>query len=164
MVCVACGWSELEGALFCSRCTSPLVKEGRPAAKAAPAPKKAASLLAGQDSRQEKQDTSRLTFVFADSGRRVGLALTDRISIGRSDPIGGYSPELDLEEHEGAQSGVSRSHAVIERNHLGIVLTDLGSTNGTRLNNFDLPPDLPYALHHGDEIYFGHLLVHVFFE
>ena len=69
-----------------------------------------------------------------------------------------------MEDYEGALSGVSRRHARIEVNHLGVVITDLNSTNGTRLNDFDLPPDLPYALNHGDELYFGHLLARVFFE
>jgi pSer/pThr/pTyr-binding forkhead associated (FHA) protein len=73
-------------------------------------------------------------------------------------------PELDLTKDRGSDFGVSRLHASIQASNRGVVLIDLGSTNGTLLNNYRLPPDLPYPLHNGDEIRFGRLLVHVFFE
>jgi pSer/pThr/pTyr-binding forkhead associated (FHA) protein len=163
MVCVACGWSEYDGALFCSKCTSPLYEKKRPAATDGPPPKPA-SVLPGQRVGRDTPPPQRIIFVFMDSRQRVTLRLQNHILIGRSDPAGGYAPDLDLEDYEGARSGVSRRHALVELNHLGVVITDLGSTNGTRLNDFDLPPDLPYALNNGDELYFGHLLAHIFFE
>jgi pSer/pThr/pTyr-binding forkhead associated (FHA) protein len=163
MVCVACGWSEYDDALFCSKCTAPLYPKKRPAAGDNPF-LKPASALPGQRTGRDTPPPQRLIFVLTDSQQRITMRLKDCILIGRSDPTGGYAPDLDLEDYEGARSGVSRRHALVELNHLGVVITDLGSTNGTRLNNFDLPPDLPYALNNGDELYFGHLLANVFFE
>ena len=168
MVCAACGWDEYNGALFCSKCTSPLFDKTKPAAevktKPVAAPRKVGSPLIGQRVGRDTPLAQRVTFVFPDSDRRVTLELKQRITIGRADAAGGYYPDLDLEKYMGAQSGVSRNHAMIEITHRGIVLTDLGSTNGTRLNNFDLPSDLAYALSDGDQIYFGHLLVHILLE
>ena len=59
---------------------------------------------------------------------------------------------------------VSGLHAEFDTRGTQLLVRDLGSTNGTLLNNYRLPPDLPYPLHNGDEIRFGRLLVHVFFE
>jgi pSer/pThr/pTyr-binding forkhead associated (FHA) protein len=109
-------------------------------------------------------ETKRLTFVIPSSGRRLTLDLDNEIRVGRLDPVKDIRPELDLTEDNGAEHGVSRLHATIQSSNRGLVLVDLGSTNGTLLNNYRLPPDLPYPLHNGDEIRFGRLLVHVFFE
>jgi hypothetical protein len=168
MVCAACGWNEYKGALFCSKCTSPLFDNTKPAAevqtKPVTAPKKTGSPLIGQRVGRDTPCAQRVTFVFPDSNKRVTLELKQRIMIGRADSAGGYCPDLDLEQHMGTQLGVSRSHAMIEVTHRGVVLTDLGSTNGTCLNNFELPAELPYALNDGDQVYFGQLLAHILFE
>ena len=59
---------------------------------------------------------------------------------------------------------VSRVHAEIKLEKDGYAIRDLGSTNGTRVNNYPIPPHLPFALNSGDEIKLGNLLIHVFFE
>lgn len=104
-----------------------------------------------------------LIFIIPNSGRRVRLELRDEILIGRSDPSSSTLPSLDLARDNGAQLGVSRSHALIQKVDRGVTIMDMGSTNGTYLNNYRLPPDLPYALRSGDEVRFSHLLVHIFF-
>lgn len=104
------------------------------------------------------------TFVIPGSGRRLVVQAVDELDVGRSDPAHGFEPDLDLTPDNGAQHGVSRHHAVIRIASDGPILTDLDSTNGTLLNNYRLPPNLPYVIKNGDEIRFGHLLVHVFFE
>ncbi len=119
--------------------------------------------LLGQDM-ESTVDVEQITFFIPVSRRRLTLALRDEIQVGRADPAGGYYPELDLTGDGGADRGVSRRHAVIERSNRGITLIDRHSTNGTALNNFRVPPDLPYPLRNGDEIRFGRLLVHVFLD
>ena len=109
-------------------------------------------------------ESRELTFIIPNSGRRVVLTLKEELSIGRSDAASSRAPDLDLSPDNAAQLGVSRVHALIQRVDRGVTIMDFGSTNGTLLNNYRLPPDLPYSLRSGDEIRFGHLLVHVFFE
>jgi len=165
--CRDCGATQLAGALFCSECgRSLLAVQDQNTAQLPfsdtlhePLPP---SLL-GQDYGLPKQ-TKRLIFVIPSSGRRVSVPAVKEIRVGRSDPIKELVPELDLTDDEGTEHGVSRLHASIQNSNRGLVLIDLGSTNGTLLNNYRLPPDLPYPLHSGDEIRFGRLLVHVFFE
>jgi FHA domain/Domain of unknown function (DUF1707) len=50
---------------------------------------------------------------------------------------------------------VSRSHAGLRREAGGWLLTDAGSTNGTRLNGWRVTEPVP--LHAGDEVTFGRL-------
>jgi pSer/pThr/pTyr-binding forkhead associated (FHA) protein len=55
-------------------------------------------------------------------------------------------------------------HAAFQLSKQGVVLIDLGSTNGTSLNNARLPARQPFVVQSGDEVRFGDLLIHVFFD
>lgn len=68
--------------------------------------------------------------------------------------VGGGTPSLDLSFYD--KGGyVSRKHAQISASGNTYVLTDLGSTNGTKLNNLALSPNVPVVLHNGDRIQLG---------
>jgi hypothetical protein len=71
---------------------------------------------------------------------------------------------LDLTEKNGAELGVSRQHAQILCGESGFSLVDLGSTNGTWLNQRQLTPGKPYRLHSDDRILLGHLSLSVCFH
>ena len=167
MKCKECGHEEVAGALFCSECGAYLVAKQQTNVNKMPftdslgIPQQPS--LWGQEL-QPSEEASRVTFLIPSSGRRVKLALDEAVYIGRADPAKNNFPELDLTEDNGAEYGVSRLHAAVKVSHQGVVITDLNSTNGTILNNYRLPPDLPYPLHSGDELRFGYLLVHVFLE
>jgi pSer/pThr/pTyr-binding forkhead associated (FHA) protein len=91
--------------------------------------------------------------IFSD-GKEVPLA-GERALVGRSDhDIGGINPEVDLSGVEGADT-TSRIHATIE--HIGgtYTVTDLNSTNSTRINGKRLEPDKATAVNDGDKLSFG---------
>lgn len=165
--CRECGSSEYEGALFCNECGASLMRGGEQATAQLPFSNTLRNpsppSLLGQEL-GPVLEAKQVTFVIPSSGRRISLGLQDEIRIGRADPSKNFDPELDLTADNGAEYGVSRLHAAIQSSHRGVALVDLDSTNGTLLNNYRLPPDLPYPLHNGDEIRFGRLLIHVFFE
>ncbi len=165
--CSECGSNEMEGALYCSECGNSLLKTREQATAQLPFSDSLSDpvppSLLGQDF-GAVSEAKRVMFVIPSSGRRVILDLDDEIRVGRNDSTRDLMPELDLTKDRGSDFGVSRLHASIQTSNRGVVLIDLGSTNGTLLNNYRLPPDLPYPLHNGDEIRFGRLLVHVFFE
>jgi serine/threonine protein kinase len=73
--------------------------------------------------------------------------------IGRRDPRQGHFPELDLAEHDRGIS--SRHHATIQRDGSFYAITDLGSTNGTRLNGNLIAARVPQRLRQGDRITIG---------
>lgn len=57
---------------------------------------------------------------------------------------------------------VSRLHTQFEFDHQQVFITDLGSTNGTYLNNHPLEPHKPARLRAGDEINVGNVAVLLF--
>jgi FHA domain/Double zinc ribbon len=93
------------------------------------------------------------TLTFSD-GQSVQLT-GERDVVGRYDhDLGGIEPEVDLSKTEGSDT-VSRIHATFERNGSTYTLTDLNSTNATRINNKRLTPDTPTTIKDGDTLQFG---------
>ena len=93
------------------------------------------------------------TLIFS-NGREVTLS-GERVLVGRSDhDMGGVQPEVDLAAFEHADT-VSRGHATIE--HIGSTyqLTDLNSTNFSRVNGKRLEPNVPTPINDGDALQFG---------
>lgn len=165
--CSECGSPQLDGALFCSECGRFLMGTARLTTAVLPfadfTPRHAPAPLATNQI-QPPTNKRRVTFMIPSSRRRFTLEMEDQIRVGRADAQADLVPELDLTEDHGGEKGVSRMHATIQPTKEGLVLIDLNSTNGTLLNNFRLSGERPYPLRSGDEIRFGDLLVHIFFE
>jgi len=87
----------------------------------------------------------------ADGGFLAELVLTDgrRVQIGSEPLVIGRLPECGVVL---ADSNVSRRHAELRRSGDTVVLTDLGSTNGTRVNG---APVRERVLVSGDEVSVG---------
>lgn len=71
---------------------------------------------------------------------------------------------LDLTPYGAYQYGVSRRHAQITLLNGALYIEDLNSTNGTRINGFQLTPRQRYLLRDGDEIEFARLAVNLSLE
>jgi hypothetical protein len=69
---------------------------------------------------------------------------------------------IDLTWYGALELGVSRRHAKISCVNGVFLLEDLGSTNGTWLNQRRLTPGVPYRLHNHDTIILGRLRMTVF--
>ncbi len=87
----------------------------------------------------------------------LGVSVTERMLVGREDTRRGQIPEIDLGPFDGAANGVSRTHALITYEDGALYLEDLDSTNGTRINGFQLTSGQAYRLRDGDELEFGRL-------
>jgi hypothetical protein len=93
------------------------------------------------------------SLIFSD-GQQVQLS-GERAVVGRSDhDLGGVPPEVDLGQMQGADT-VSRLHAVLEHSGSTYTLTDLNSTNATRVNGKRLEPDKATPINSGDNLQFG---------
>ena len=90
---------------------------------------------------------------------RVG----DAMVLGRCDTASGFTPEVDLSSFDAFGKGVSRKHAIITVKEQRLMLRDLNSTNGTRLNNAVCAPGQEYRLRHGNELLLGQLHLQVSF-
>lgn len=163
VVCRECGYQELPGALFCGQCGASLLElGGEMAVLETPIDPEPPPLL-GQIVGQAEQ-FKEVIFMIPLSGRMLRFQLDQGdIRVGRGSPDS-PPPEFDTTIENGAEYGVSRNHAVIRVSDHGVVIIDLDSTNGTMLNRYRLPPELPYPLRSGDEVTFGSLLIHVFLK
>ena len=87
--------------------------------------------------------------------RRISLRRNTAL-IGRRNRNQGVDPEIDLGIHP-VDRGVSTQHAVLRVRDSGLTITDLGSTNGTILNDSDelLVNGEETPLADGDQIHVG---------
>jgi pSer/pThr/pTyr-binding forkhead associated (FHA) protein len=81
----------------------------------------------------------------------------DEICLGRRDAVYGVFPDLDLTPDGGLEEGVSREHAKIYQREDHFLVEDVGSANGTFLNDKRITPHLPYVLRGGDMLQLGRL-------
>ena len=80
--------------------------------------------------------------------------------VGRTDPLSNIFPEVDLSRFD-PQTKVSRRHARIWREGEAYLVEDLGSVNGTVINDIiRLEPRQPRALDSGDRIKLGETTLH----
>jgi FHA domain len=71
---------------------------------------------------------------------------------------------LDLASRGGYARGISRRHAVIQRTEHGYELLDLGSVNGTWLNDERLTPHKNYPLASGSHLRLGSMRLFVLYH
>ncbi len=91
-----------------------------------------------------------------DEGKDL-LLPTDKpeIIVGREDPISGIFPEIDLTPYGGETGGVSRQHARLNYSAGQWTVTDLNSTNYTRVDGAKLEPNVATPLNDGARLQFG---------
>lgn len=96
--------------------------------------------------------------------RPIVLNITGEMIVGRGDASSGYQPEVDLTPYGGYRLGLSRRHAKFTRHENRLYLVDMGSRNGTAINERPVPPESPQTLKDGDEVRFGNLVVLLSFQ
>ena len=84
-----------------------------------------------------------------------------RALLGRGDRDEGIAPEMDLTSQEAGrpQPSVSRRHAEVVQTHDGWAVVDLGSLNGTSVNDVRLEPGRRHPLRAGDRLKVGDLVL-----
>jgi pSer/pThr/pTyr-binding forkhead associated (FHA) protein len=95
--------------------------------------------------------------------KRLSLAELGDLVVGRSDPINGIYPDLDLAPYGAEQRGVSRHHVRLRYADGELTITDLNSANGTQINGEKIKPHQPRPLKDGDELILGQLAVGIRF-
>lgn len=102
-----------------------------------------------------------LRLKIGDHQREVQVVLNKVINLGRIDPASNIFPEVDLTPDGVQAQGVSRRHASLFKQGMGVVVEDMGSINGTFVNGKRLDPYLPEPLKDGDTLRLGRLLIKV---
>lgn len=100
---------------------------------------------------------SGLQFYLPRNSQPVIIENKDVITIGRKDSSRGILPVLDLTPYGGADLGVSRFHAEIVLNEGKYYIKDMGSTNGTWVNDKKVDPYHLELIKSGDQLRLGYL-------
>lgn len=163
--CPQCNHEELEGALFCTKCgalletDSPLsTKTFTPGDTGEYQPSIPPSLL------EISVTGVGATLYLSDFQRTLPLDKGRSVVLGRAVESEPLQPDIDLTPFDAYRLGVSRRHARLEWQGSRLTITDLNSSNGTRVNGQRIPAGKAVDLHHGDEIRLGKLRIQILLE
>jgi CRP-like cAMP-binding protein len=121
-----------------------------------------ASLDSTQIAPTQKAEQHRLVDVA--TGTAFFLSTGDETTIGRADPVTGILPDVDLTPVDNNRS-VSRRHAkIIKAGDEYHVLEEVGTVNGTYVNEQRIPTGVPVTLHNGDLVKIGLISMKAVFE
>lgn len=168
--CPVCGQPNELSAVTCRACGSPL--------EAAPAGPSTTKRVKGRRGKSEQapqapvQSTQRrakppedgISFYVEGYEAPIDIRREGEFILGRKMTGALDETLVDLKPFGGYEKGVSRRHVMIRRKKGGYEIVDLGSTNGTWLNQYLLLPDKTYPLESGTQIRLGRLNLLVLFE
>lgn len=98
--------------------------------------------------------------IVSDGSHEIALpADKAEVTVGREDPVSNIFPDVDLTPYGGEAGGVSRQHARLRKENGQWTVTDLNSTNFTRVNNKRIDPNVPVPIEDGTQIHFGRVSV-----
>jgi hypothetical protein len=104
-----------------------------------------------------------VSFYIAGEVRPLIIRGRNKIILGRHAGEEQSPAVVDLTPYNGGLLGVSRRHALIAATEEGYTVEDLGSTNGTWLNERQLPVHMPFMLRTGDQVRLGQLILFIYF-
>lgn len=167
IICPNCQHKELQGALFCSECGAQLVLIDVLNTRSI---KKSPSDFFQTHSeippvnnifKTSQGNDPSISLHIVDSGQVVHLKDRTEFTLGRSVEGQPILPDVDLSPFDAFSLGVSRLHAALRIVNKDIVVTDLGSSNGTRVNGQKIVPHVDYPINHGDIIALGKLKIQI---
>jgi CRP-like cAMP-binding protein len=98
------------------------------------------------------------------TGTEFPFSNGDETTIGRADPVTGILPDVDLTSVDTNRS-VSRRHAKIIRTGNDYhVLEEVGTVNGTYVNDQRIPTGVPVTIHGGDMLKIGLIAMKTAFD
>jgi hypothetical protein len=96
-----------------------------------------------------------------DAGQILPLINREEFTLGRSSEGQSILPDIDLSPYRAYEKGVSRLHASLRIATGQVLVTDLGSVNGTRVNGKKILPNQPQPIYNGDILTLGKLKVQI---
>ena len=107
----------------------------------------------GEQQREVQEAKGQL--VHPESGTVFELPPGEAVLVGRSDPITGIQPQVDLSPIDPERS-CSRQHAkILREGQIFLLVEDIGTTNGTFVDGERLATGVPVELDNGSEVRFG---------
>ena len=149
-ICPICRFENVEGYMFCEDCGEELTQVESTHTSVGfilPTPQDPAIILRVQT-----------------TNRPILLELNRLTTLGRYDEDRNEQPDIDLTRYNAFENGVSSLHASIEHSLDGVMVKDVGSTNGTYLNGRRLNSNQNYIVRDGDELRLGRLVTLIQFQ
>ncbi|MEW6280991.1 MAG: FHA domain-containing protein [Candidatus Eremiobacterota bacterium] len=148
VVCASCGAENPGYEAYCEDCGASLSGSssgtaGSSATSAAPPPLPTPT----------PPSAPRVRLTLAD-GSREYVVNKDTMEIGRKSPVDGIYPDVDLTDVD-TESFISRRHGRLLRAEAGVLYEDLGSSNGSFLNDSRLQAGVQTSLKDGDRLRLG---------
>jgi hypothetical protein len=163
ILCPNCQHQNVPGSLFCSECGSRLVSQAdlnTQSIKRTPSDMLATELPPPRSVppavSPEESDTV-ISLLIVETGQVLHLAGRNEFTIGRVSEGQPILPDVDLTPYNAFNLGVSRLHVSMKLTRTGVIVTDLGSSNGTRVNGQKIVPHVEYPINHGDTVAIGKL-------
>jgi hypothetical protein len=166
ILCPNCHHSEIIGSLFCGECGAQLIATGNLNTHSInPAPAEIVQnpldSLPGMIGAAGSLESEGISLHLLECGEVMYLSGRLEYSIGRATDGQTVLPDVDLSPFDAYAQGVSRLHATIKIVDHGVVVTDSGSSNGTRVNGQKIVPHIDYPLNHGDVIALGKFKIQI---
>jgi hypothetical protein len=167
ILCPHCHHQELSGALFCSECGARLVVSESPTTQGIERNQTGLLMFQTRQAAPPSQavaagtDETAVSLHLIESGMILHLAGQTEFTLGRIAEGQPILPDIDLSPYEAYSQGVSRLHASLKLNNQRIFITDLGSSNGTRVNGQKIAANTDYPVNHGDVISLGKFKIQV---
>ena len=110
------------------------------------------------------QKQGRYRLVDVATGASFFFSKGDETTIGRADPVTGILPDIDLTAVD-ANRSVSRRHAkIIRSGNDYCILEEVGTVNGTYVNDQRIPTGMPVTIHGGDALKIGLIAMKAAFD
>ena len=163
IICPNCHHEEPEGSIYCVNCGTKLINSGGLSTAAI----RTTDTFRTTDQLAESVDVSpkpaapipvtgaQLNLHIIRTGQILPLEGRSTFTIGRVSEGQSILPDIDLSPFDAYTQGVSRLHATLKIKDDQYFIEDLGSSNGTRINNNKIPPLADHLIHHGDVISLG---------
>lgn len=162
VVCKNCGEKQEQENIFCANCGAKLIDDD--GLRTMPINPEMGGLKTTrlQESgalNNPPLGAARLSLHIIRSGQILPLNGPGEYIVGRVSEGQSILPDIDLEPYSAYESGVSRLHVRIKIEEATMWITDLGSANGTRVNNQKLAPHQDYPLGDKDVVRLGRLSI-----
>jgi hypothetical protein len=157
----------MTGALFCTECGARLVVTEAPTTHHIERNQTGLLIFQGRQTSPPVPVTpttvadALVSLHLIESGMILHLTGQNEFTLGRVAEGQPILPDVDLSPYEGYAQGVSRLHAALKTNNNRVFITDLGSSNGTRVNGQKIMPNVDYPLNHGDVVALGKFKIQV---
>lgn len=167
VICPNCLFKNMTGAVFCSECGAQLIRvESQKTGALGDTNSFMASSKTGPVPHPSAVSSTPypdapISLHILSSGVFLPLPDEEEVILGRASEGQSMIPDINLEPYRAFESGVSRIHAAIRKVENQVLITDLGSGNGTRINGSKIEPNIPHQIKNGDLLNLGKLKIQI---